>query len=324
MKWVRDLPAEELLSSLGITYQYKSHVSIDELRINDSKSNNARFGDPIDETHALTMAIAMTEGKSFPAIVCTPSYLILAGNNRVESCTIAGVKYVDMYVVDPNTTKDQQDEFCRRDNIRHGKLNTEEERIEHCVELHAKYPQRYTLKRLCDEFCGGSEKLYGKLTIAHEARVVFQLLTEERFDVANARLTRTSLAKLHQLKDNRRELRNAARVASKCRLTDTQVSELVAGTKAEPTEAKAVEFIGRYEKAHTKRAKTSKVATRLRHALTQVHNVLDNKGKPFVSLQAMGVDAEEAKLLDGKITSIIRMLQAVKKGEREVRKGKRK
>lgn len=318
MKWVQDVQAEELMASLGIKYKYASHIPISQLRIEESKSNNARFGDPIDEDHVIVMSTQMESGHSFPAILCTPSFLILGGNQRVAACDLANVKFVDAYIVDPTTTRAQQDELCRKDNCRHGMPNSVEERIVHCVELHARDEKAYPLKKLCNDLLGGSG-MYSRLVNAWEAHEVSEALTAEKVDVANFKSN--TMTRLRPLLSNRVVLRTAAIISAKCKLNDTQVIELVAATRAASDEASQLEVIEKYGKTHAKKARSSKVTTQFLHSLHALFNFMENDGKPYESIEDVGIDdLERAKEIEAQIIGLSQRLQAIKQSIRELRR----
>jgi len=314
MRWTKDLAAEELMDALGIKWEYKGHISVDKLRITESKMNNARFGDPVDPDHVMAMAQGMENGRSFPAIVCTKSLFIMGGNNRVDALCLVGEGFVDAYIVDGTTTKDQIDEFCRRDNRRHGKLNTEEENIQHCIELHIKYPKKYPLIRLRDEFLGkDNKKAYAKLTTAWQARSVSDSLTDEAVDPS--RLTTGALAFLHPLRQNKKVLGCAARAATKSKLNDTQVREMVSGVTALNNEAEKIRHIGQYSKRQHGSREKRKESSEFRRKITQVYNALHNGGKPHTFKTLGIVDPDEIKEIKKTITTMVRMLRNLKKAD---------
>lgn len=109
-------------------------IPIEDLKIEESKANNARFHEEIDDDHVERIAIAMNAGKPLPLIICTPDGFILSGNHRVAAAVINDYTHVMAYVV-LNGTPEVHDEIARTSNADAGKPLTEEQLLEQAAYL---------------------------------------------------------------------------------------------------------------------------------------------------------------------------------------------
>jgi hypothetical protein len=317
MNWIVDTAAEELLNKLGIPFTFRTHIPIKDFRVEESKNTNARSGNPIDEAHVLDMAQAMRDGASFPALVCTKSLLVLAGNNRVASADLADIGYVDAYIIDQATPKTLRVEFGRRDNQRHGLKNTDDERIEHCVDLYERNPKRQTLKSLSDELLGRNDKLYGKLVVAWEARVVKKQLTAEGVDVIDTK--KEVLYRMHPIVGQRSLLVTVGRLAVKYKLNGSMIEEMVKAISGLNTEHEKKAYAKEYSMAHGPKAKIKmQDATKFKRKLRMLLSFLeggtragDNKGVPVTTLAEIGLGND--KELENDINAVVVKLKTVLK-----------
>lgn len=134
MRWCRDPKSEQLLSSLGVQFEYRE-FRIADLRVAESRQNNARLGLPTAESAVESYTVAMANNAEFPAIICTPSGYILDGNHRTESAIRNDVDKVMAYVV-LNADRAMMDQIVRRCNTTHGLPLSKDHKIIHAVHLH--------------------------------------------------------------------------------------------------------------------------------------------------------------------------------------------
>jgi len=134
----------------------------------------------------------------------------------------------------------------------------------------------------------------------------------------------STLTRLRPLLGNKTVLRTAAIASGKCKLTDSQVIELVSDAKAGSDEAASLAAIARYEKSHTKKLRSPKTTTQFLHALNMLSNFMENNGKPHDSFASIGIsDLAKVKEIETQITGLSRRLQALKQSGRDMRKRKK-
>lgn len=311
--WDRDPVCEQLLGDIGIKWEYKTNIPINKLRVGESKRLNLRPNETIDGSMLVRYASEMKKGKRFPAIVVREDNLIVGGNHRIEAARQAGRTHVDAYVL-RGLTQQQQDEFVRRDNVRHGKTLTEEEKISTCVELHRKHGT--SILKLCEDFFGGDEASYRKILTLNWAYEVREKLQAQ--GVAVRDIPPNTLATFYQLRDNTNVLREAGMLAAVHGLSQIQCAELVNKIKAKGTESERVAVVSDMRADLTQRAKSGprKVAPVkcLKQALARVKVTLleGNNGKKFPTIDQMTNDKEERKDLREEVTNLINILKNIK------------
>lgn len=312
--WDRDPVCEQLLGDIGIKWEYKQSILISKLRVNESKRLNARPNETIDEAMCIRYASDMKKGKRFPAIAIREDNIIIGGNNRIEAARQAGRTHVDAYVL-KSPTQQQQDEFIRRDNVRHGKTLTEDEKISTCVELHRTHGT--PILKLCENFFGGDEAAYRRILTMNWAFEVREKL-ETQGVAARSKIPSNVLATFYPLRDNNNILREAGMLAAAHGLSQIQCSELVSKIKAKGTESERIAVISemRTELTQTARSGPRKAnpVKCLKQVLARVKTALleGNNGKKFPDIAKMTEDKEERKTLREEVTEIINILKNIK------------
>lgn len=134
MQWCRDNKAEELLNKLGVRWEFRE-VAISSLKIDESRQNNARLGQTLNDDTVESYAVSLANGDQFPAIICTPSGFILDGNHRISSAVLNDCLKVMAYVV-MNADRAMMDTIVRTCNTTHGLPLTKEHKVIHAAFLH--------------------------------------------------------------------------------------------------------------------------------------------------------------------------------------------
>lgn len=313
--WDRDPVCEQLLADIGVKFEYKTSIPISKLRVNESKRLNARPNETLDESMCYRYAAEMKKGKRFPAIVIREDNLIIGGNNRINAAQQAGRTHVDAYILN-SPTQQQQDEFIRRDNIRHGKPLTEDEKISTCVELHRKYGT--SILKLCDNFFGGDESAYRRILTLDNAYEMREKL-EMQGVAARSKIPQNVLATLYPLRKNNNLLREVGMLVAAHGLSQIQCTELISKIKAKGTESEGMTVIAdmRTELTHKARSGPRKIdpVKCLIQTLTRIKTALleGNNGKKFPDIDKITEDKEERKALREEITEIINILRNIKK-----------
>lgn len=311
--WDRDPVCEQLLGDVGIKSEYKTGIPIAKLRVKESKRLNVRPNETLDESMCNRYSYDMKRGIRFPAICIREDNIIIAGIHRIEAAQRAGFTSVDAYIL-KGLTQQQEDEFIRRDNARHGKTLTEEVKISTCVELHRKYGTKLT--KLCNDFFGGEVAAYNKMISLNWAYEVREQL--ETQGVAARNIPQSALATLYKLRENTNVLREAGIIAAQHALTQTQCDELVKKVNAKGTEAEKLVVVTEMRAELTQKARsgTRKVnpVKALKQTLARVRSALleGNGGKKFPEIDKMTEDKEERKTLKEEVNEIINILKNIK------------
>ena len=321
--WTKDPVAEKNLTTLGAKFEYREAVEISKLKVEESKKNNARFNNPIDEEKVQQYAAAMADNVPFLALVITPNGFILAGNNRLAAAIQNNDKTVAAYVV-LNGTPQMYDQFTRTDNRRHGLSLTEDETIQQCIHLHEKF--KTPLTTLNRDFFGPVNRTYAKMTTAWEAHQAAKQLNSEGIDAS--RLNTSVLAALHTLAPtqdgglrNIKILKAVATAAIKLYLKVEEIIEVLRKVKDCSTEKEALAKVDECAAEFSKRRTHPEAAARttMLSNLTRMENYLltGNGGHKFENLkQAQITDPTQTKTVSAQIAKIINLLRQLKKGSK--------
>jgi hypothetical protein len=303
--WTVDEPAEQLMRSIGIEFEYRRNIPIASLNVEKSKRLNARFNNPIDEDQCQTYAFKMKAGVSFPCLVLHED-LILAGNNRTHAAILAGRTHVDAYVI-LKATPQQIDIFTRRDNTRHGLSLTKEELIQQCVDRHLKYDT--PLSELNQEYFGGNQGTYELIKAAVATQKVADKLKAKAIDIGRL-TTRASLAPLYRFRDNANVLTSLGQVVVEFNLPQTQVKDLADKVYEGQTEEARLSIVSQFRKSRNTETTTGKVApeSKLKRELNSFHKYITQEETTL----AIFSDKKERTAYLTKITEIIDALRNIK------------
>lgn len=321
--WHKDVSVEQMLTEIGIPFSYKVGIQIRQLQIKESLRNNARMSLPLDEDVVAKYAHDMSRGVSFPAPVITGNGFLLsgnlknkvgdgfvfAGNQRTNAAMKAGWTTVDAYVV-PSCSEEQMDDFIRRDNTRHGKTTSEEEKIQACVWLHRKHGR--SLKELCFQYFGDNTKLYARIVNANMARTVADRLLERHIQ---ANLPQSSLVVMNPIPDSN-VLCETYRLASDYGLNAAEIDGLVSDVCAKKSESErlAVVVSKKGELDHRVRSGTVRPDVLLRKHLSSFRNFLANgyEGGSFPPIDKIVSDKKQRLEYKTVIDQVLSSLKALK------------
>ena len=323
--WIPDPALENRMASLGMKFRFIEDYPMANLKIEESKRNNARFSTPIDEEKCLEYAGALESGAMFPGIVVLASGLILAGNNRVHANQLLSNKSIGAYVVS-DATPQIIEEFIRTDNIVHGMELKHEQKIQQCVFLHRK--QGIPLTQLAQKFFGKRDMYSTLLNAVHADAVRDQLM---ECGVSPARLSDlppSSMSTLYTLSPaqggikNIKVLREAFHAIVGCGLNSLQVGEMIKEVKEAKDEKSQLAALSKFEDAHKAAvARPTPASTRLRAHLSGLHALLTkgNSGQPFASWAEFPI-ADKAELQ--RMTAMMRQITDTFKNLKNSSKGK--
>lgn len=231
--WSRDLATEEKLDQLGVKYDLQL-IHPDKLQIDQSRSNNARISQSIDDEFVEQYAVAMEHGDRFPAIVCSSSGYIFSGNHRVSASLLFDSRREILAYVCKNVNKKTKEIIIRTFNKDHGKPLSNEERLQQAVHL---YENGLTISDASAKMGVKYERLKEAITVSKIRGVL------EDANVKASGIPKASILSLAKL-----EKKKAVMVACAKRLIDSrgdtilnseQVSSLVSSVLAskKPMEA---------------------------------------------------------------------------------------
>jgi hypothetical protein len=128
-----DIEAE--LNKYGVDWKYVSAVQLDDIDLEASLNNQARFEALNDDTVA-TYADALARGDVFPAVVAwrpgkraNQKYVIIDGNHRAMGTQRAELPAVDIYEVARGTRPQVVAIMMHSLNAKHGRATSEAERV---------------------------------------------------------------------------------------------------------------------------------------------------------------------------------------------------
>jgi hypothetical protein len=307
--WHPDPVAEQLMKEIGMEFFIKTNIPIKDIKLKESLRLNARPGDPADANFVDKYAYDMSHGATFPMPVITSMGILLAGVQRLSGAEKAGLKTVDSYVT-KNCSDEQINDFVRRDNARHGKGTTEEERISQCVSFHKTYGR--TLRDLCNQYFGGQQNMYGKLVKANEVRKVQERLLAKGIQT---HLETSAVAEMHPIQDDN-ILCDVHRVVAEHHLNVKQVGELVSEvcSKGSEAERKAVCVAKRAELEHHTKTGTVKPENSLRKHLVAFNKAMSIgcNGQPFSPIDQLAFDKKQATEMKAIIDEAIASLKRLK------------
>jgi len=344
--WRRDPELERQFDNLGMKWDYRTGVPISRIEVEKSKHNNARFGEAVNADRCLELAGFMADGAIFEAPVVAKSNIvdkklrrdrlfILAGNHRINAAITCDLEAVSAYII-TEASQEAMEEFTRTDNTKHGQMLTEEDRIEHIIEMSRKYGKS-TIK-LCQKFFG---KRSNNVNSIIEERIRQKEVKEElmRYGLDPSRVKNNAVFKaLHPLSSNNKSKFSNKNVLCKsfrnvvdCGLNGTQTMNMVAEVRRLKTEKEQMTYLTNFEKANSKRiprsrrTDSSKEFTQFQRVVTSLHKmfVCGNHGKPFEDFKQFGDNIEDTKI-DEVLTKLHEVGLAYKKikGDRRIRRRK--
>ena len=269
--WKQDPEIERRLEELGMKWEFKRNVHMSRIDREQSRENNARFGEAINQDACLEYAGFMEDGAIFPAPVIIPaelydkglkkgSYIVLAGNNRLVAVEIIDGTSIDAYIV-TEATNDSIEMFVRSDNMDGKWTLSDDEKMQNIIDLHEK--QGYKLIDLCRKFFGKrADAVYRRALVILRERSVRKELLAAGFDTKHLdkRDDRESVYdELHKLASisskmgNVKVLRSAALATHDGKLALGQVKNMVKEVKRKKTEKDQLEVITAVNKENSKR-----------------------------------------------------------------------
>ena len=313
MAWIRNPATEKLLNDLGIKYEYRTNIKIGNLLISESKRNNARFGKPIDPDQVQKYVYDMQHGHVFPAMVLGKDYYILAGNHRAEAAVEAKVPVIDAYVV-TEATPAQTTEFIWKDNMQHGLLLTEDQKIMSAVEIHRRVGR--PMRELNNEMFGGNSRTYERIVAANQAKDVEEKLLNLGVDAG--RIPASVLTGLYPINDNTHVLKEVGLMTIEYGLGFSEVDELKKAVRGKSTEADRLTVLNEFRTARKDKVQGKKAApvTLLKKHISTLTSFIEsgNEGYQFSTLADLGqLDPKVVKELKGNITKLVDLLRNLKK-----------
>lgn len=285
MKWCRDQKTEDLLNKLGVKFEFRE-VKVADLKIQESKANNARLGQPINAETSESYAVGMLNNATFPAIICSSSHFILDGNHRTDAAVSCGEETVMAYVV-MNADRAMMDTIIRTCNTTHGLPLSKDEKLVHAAQLH----------------------LSGKRTVADASRMmglrynevrdavdVMKLRSQlEDMGVQSSSLHKSAVVKLKNVAHHPAVLEQTAALIINEKLTVAEVDSLLACVTDSRTESSRLGILSEWRsRIIGRRDKGVQFPDRTR--LFRQLNALDslfNSDSPIQSLDSIGIRTVE-------------------------------
>ena len=317
--WHADVVAEKLMKEIGIPYSLKTGIPISKIDLDLSSMNNARMSEALDDERILKYSYEMSKGNSFPfpVLVLKPNgvnYLILAGNQRTNAARKSGWTTIDAYVVDPSCPAEMIDDFIRRDNTRHGKPISDEDKVQMCVFLHRKHKQ--SMQDLCAKYFGENRAAYGRIVNANMAAEVEARL-KGKLEVV--KLPASALVELHQIQDIN-VLVDAFRLSVEYNLPVAQIADLASEIGKKTSEAERKSVVSAWKVQLDSRVKTGSVQpdVLLRKHLSSFSKFLNTgfNGITFPALDRLTTDKKQVTEFKATIDAIMTELKRLKERTR--------
>lgn len=284
LRWSRNTQAEKLLDRLNVKYEYRE-INLVDLKIEESKKNNARFGQTIDEDTVESYAVAMGNNAEFPAIVCTSSGFVLDGNHRVDAAGLNDATTIMAYVV-LNADKQTQDYIIRTCNVAHGLPITKEHRLVHAAQL--VIADGVTIS-------AAAKAMNLKYDAVRDAVDVMRMRQQlETLGVPSATLHKTTMLRLHQFKEQPDVLKELGGLAVSEKLTIAELDVLIVQIMEHRSQQARLNKITTWRSSIVGRrdrgAPFPERSKFFRH-VTGLHEFLSAgaDGEPFASLEEMGI-----------------------------------
>lgn len=309
--WHREPAVEQLMDSMKLKWNYVTGIQISKINVKESAKINPRVGEAVDEELINQHHYRMSHGVKFPATVLYDGGTMIAGgNHRIGAAIKTGLKAVDAYVIQ-EATSEQIYEFIRRDNVRHGKNLSDDQKVRVCVEQHRKFGT--PLKVLVDHYFGGDGKWYTIVCNANRAQEVRERLLDLKLP---AGYSDSTLATLHPIAEDRNVLREIGQLAAEHGLTTLMAGELLKQVQEKPTEAERVEVVkgARAALKHKEAHPAYKPEVALRRELVRMQKFVTagNEGAPFPPIDKLAGSADDKKELKSFINDIINSLKRLK------------
>lgn len=292
-QWMSDSQVEKALEDLDAKWELRV-IKLSDLRVEESKKNNARLGQALDPETVDRYAIAMAGGKAFPAIVSSASGFIFDGNHRVDAAGMNDAVEIMAYVV-LNATKKMSEIIIRTFNASHGKPLSSSERIQHAVHLHKE------CKMSMSDAAKSLNVKYEDVRDAVSVQKIRGLLDAAGED--GSALSQSHVMHLKKFESQPKVLVALAKVVAHHRWNLNELRGMISKVDAQRTEKARLSIVNEWRtKVKGRRDSTSKFPIRDRLFRTfvnpnSIHDfILKGKGKGK-SLEAMGIKTEEDRLV---------------------------
>lgn len=294
LNWIDDAHAEQRMRAFGIKWEVM-RVRISDIDRDESRRNNARMADPMNDDLAGEYGIAMERGDQFPRIILLhregKKYLIISGNHRTGGADAIGIKVVEAYVI-YTTDAAIIDLLPRILNRGHGARQSKEEAIEHAIYAVNRYG--YEPKDAATAFGLQAHAITEEIRI----RKVRDTLTAK--GINTTRIPKTHIRKLGSLASNENVLVSATRLASSGAMSTDGISTFVEEIRDKKTEASQMAVIADYENrlavppAPVKQRR--EIRTKFLTALTSLEKLLDQK--TMLEQVQITDDSEKQRIVD--------------------------
>lgn len=290
-QWTEDPRTEEKLRNLGVSFQCRK-IPLAELKIKESRTNNARLGQATDDDVVERYALAMESGKKFPAIVCTASGFILDGNHRTAAAELTDADFALAYVV-LNADKTTRDIIVRTFNAEHGVPLSKTERIQQAVQL------------VVTDGCSISDAATAesvKYDDVKDGVDVFQVRgVLEDAGLRSSDLHKSAVLKLKKLSGDPPRMYACAELAIAEKLTVAEVEDLVDKVARKRRAEAKDEIISDWRSKLIRRKNTGAPHPNRIKIFRHIQSLSKflqegNRGDSFASLSEMGVKLEDDRL----------------------------
>lgn len=229
-------PVVTLLDSYKFNYDLTS-IALKDVDRAESRRNQARIAEPVNEDQVLMYAEAMKGGEVFPPIVVHKSgstYIVMDGNHRVAAADLADITTLPAYVV-KGPSPAQVTSFTYAANTKHGMPTSLQDRIRQAISLISE--KGVTAVAAAKDLGIPLHRLRTELE-NFEANVRFRELGVKRFDTLPLGVRR----RLHTIHSNR-VLSAAAELALEAGMTADEASKFVKRINLKRSEREAIEVV---------------------------------------------------------------------------------
>ena len=240
---MRDERIEAWLDSHGATYTYVEDLALQAIDVKESRANQARLTEVIDDDTVLVYAEAVNQGEQMPPIVVFrkprhKTFTIIDGNHRHQAHLLADKDHVSAYVLE-NPTDAQVSALTYEANTKHGKPTTLAERIIQGQWLVAEGASVAEASRMLKV---PAAKLQHELGKAKSMERLAKVAPEHRQSVDSSTVKR-----LHNLRSDT-VFKAAVGLAAQAPMDQTDISEMVTHVNKASTEADQLNIVAQYRK----------------------------------------------------------------------------
>lgn len=219
---------EAMLTEYGLSWSYNDALSLSDIDMDRSLTNNVRTN-PLIPENVDSMVMALKNGADLPPIIVTKpgrsKHLVWSGNNRTAAHVGAGRQSIPSYIVPANTDPAVLRMIAVEENRGGTWANTKEERLNHALDLLAS--GGFTIKAVALRLDLSESEVNAERALrAGAARA-------QRLGVLNfwERIGKTNRIKFDQITMDQ-PYRASIVLAAEAGLKIDLVNELVAGVKA--------------------------------------------------------------------------------------------